>query len=211
MKPTLLVFATLVIFASSGRADTFTQDFENTKNPAFQEVGGWNLTRTETDVSTVEVSTERAHSGIQAARLKYQLSDERRLNIHPVKPEPVPIQGDTLYFSMWVRGSGTKDFKFARLWMMDNATEDVRVEVPGLLEALAGTEWRQVRGSWKLSELQKGFFNPEHKVAPPLYWLGFYLFQDGTGKAQGTVFFDDLVLSDTPLPEAAATPPVDAP
>jgi len=210
-RTSFLLGVILLLWGRSARAETVVQDFEKAKNPFFRPLSGRNLTRTHDDVSTADISQEAAHSGTYAARLKYRLNDEGRLNITVIEPFPIGNLGDTLYFSMWVRGSGQRDFKEAYITMMDNATEDFALSVPGLVEALGAKTWTQVRGSWKKSELEGRLFNPNRKLLLPLYWLGWTVSQNGKQTTQGTVFFDDVRFSDAPIAQEKDAPETPTP
>ena len=53
--------------------------------------------------------------------------------------------------------------------------------------------------------LNKLAFGP-NGVRLPLFWLGLQLTQSGKDKVQGTVYFDDVRISDIPLIDEPTTP-----
>jgi hypothetical protein len=103
MKVLLLILLPLITLKAAC-ATTIQQNFEAVSANYFEPLRG-----KASEGSTLEISTERAHSATHAVKIAYKFSGLGYLTPH-VTQRPVVANADgKLYFSLWVYGSGQND------------------------------------------------------------------------------------------------------
>ena len=201
----LILVAGLLNTPSPASAAEFAQDFEQDQTADYSALQGKNA-----EGSSLEVSTEKAHQGQKSLKLSYKLRDGY-IEFNRLRVEKTDFTGDKLYLSVWVNGTGRRDFDGGAVRFLDSHNETFQFDIPGFAEALAGEGWRELRAEIDLTKTGAHWGdNSDGKLDRPLSYLGLAASRSAQTEVSGTVYLDDLRLSDKPFAatsDAALTNP----
>lgn len=210
MRNFLIGCGLLMLAEVPTQAQELVQPFESIGNDHFLPVGG-----KESQGSTIEISSERAHQGRKAAKVNYRFSGSGFLELHSARPRELVTAGDKLYLSLWVYGAGQNHYANIALRLLDADGEVFQYSLPlAAAAAFNGTGWREMRAEIDLAKPSLSWGSKKNEARElPMKFLGFGITRAGNDAATGTFFLDDLRLSNQPLttPQTATATPTTAP
>lgn len=208
MKPrsaSLLLPSVLLLLSVAAHAATVSFSFENQTPPDYSTLSGKNA-----EGSQLSISREKAHDGNRSLKLDYQTAGGY-IQFTPRNVQPADFTGDKLYIALWVYGAGRRDFASASVRLLDKNNETFQYTVPGFAEAMGGDGWREVRATIDLTKPDGSWGDRSDKILDrPFSWFGFAAGRSSDNQATGTVYLDDLRISDQPIPDVPAAAPVAA-
>jgi hypothetical protein len=174
-------------------ADDLNQTFEGTAD------NFWTWGKGRNSSGSAEISTEKAYSGVASTKILFNFTDDGWIELSTA--QGAKIEGDAAYLSLWATGLKNDDFAATAVRFTDKNGETFQYEFPALLEAGTSPTWKEARAKIDLTQ-PKINWGPDADgiLDKPIRFSGFGLTRKrGTS---GTLFIDDLKVSETEIPAA---------